>query len=236
MAIEEELISIDNELTELEFRAIDDGVAGFYLNSRDSAGLNRLRIEAKTILDQALGIANNFSLNLDFLSSPSSSLAAVQECRGLIQGAVNHLRRGGEIGTQQIAFSKPAFVDLSRLTELRKVESSQWDLTRLIKLCEELNIAYSYDSFMSVAMLVRAILDHVPPILGKQSFSDVANNYSGPNSFKKSMQNLQLSLRNIADAHLHLPIRQKEVLPTGQQVDFHKDLDVLLGEIVRTLK
>lgn len=149
---------------------------------------------------------------------------------------MNHLRRRGEIGTQQIAFSKPAFVDLSRLTELRKVESSQWDLTRLIKLCEELNIAYSYDSFMSVAMLVRAILDHVPPILGKQIFSDVANNYSGPNSFKKSMQNLQLSLRNIADAHLHLPIRQKEVLPTGQQVDFHKDLDVLLGEIVRTLK
>jgi len=236
MAIEEELMSIDNALAELEFKLIDDGVAGSRLNGRDSANLIRLRIEAKTILDQALGIANNFSLNLHFLSSTRSSLAAVQECRGLIQGAVNHLRRGAELATQPITFSKPVFVDLSRLTALRAAESPQWDLTRLIRLCEELNIAYSNDSFMSVAMLVRAILDHVPPMLGKQTFADVANNYSGPSSFKKSMQNLQLSLRNIADAHLHVPIRQKEVLPTGQQVDFHKDLDVLLGEIVRTLK
>lgn len=84
--------------------------------------------------------------------------------------------------------------------------------------------------------MAAGILDHVPPSLGKQNFSDVANNYAGPSSFKKSMQNLQLSLWNIADAHLHVPIRQKEVLPTGQQVDFHKDLDLLLGEIVKTLK
>lgn len=84
--------------------------------------------------------------------------------------------------------------------------------------------------------MASGILDHVPPLLGKQNFSDVVNNYAGPSSFKKSLQNLQLSLRNIADAHLHVPIQQKGVLPTGQQVDFHKDLDVLLGEIVRTLK
>lgn len=193
-------------------------------------------MEAKTILDHTLGIANNFSLGLHFSSSARSSLATVQEYRGLIQGAVNHLRRRPGITSQPIAFSKPVFVDLSRLAALRAAKPSQWDLTRLIRLCEELNIAYSNDSFMSVAMLVRAILDHVAPMLGKQTFADVANNYSGPSSFKKSMQNLQLSLRNIADAHLHVPIRQKEVLPTGQQVDFHKDLDVLLGEIVRTLK
>ena len=154
----------------------------------------------------------------------------------MIQGAVNHLRRGAAITTQPPSLSKPAFVDLSRLAALRAAKSSQWDLTRLIRLCEELNIAYSSDCFMSVAMLVRAILDHIPPLLGKQNFADIANNYAGPSSFKKSMQNLQLSLRNIADAHLHVPIRQKEVLPTGQQIDFHKDLDVLLGEIVRTLK
>jgi len=127
MAIEEELMSIDNALAELEFKIIDDGVAGSHLNGRDSANLIRLRIEAKTILDQALGIANNFSLNLHFLSSTRSSLAAVQECRGLIQGAVNHLRRGAGIATQRIAFFKPVFVDLSRLTALRSAESPQWE-------------------------------------------------------------------------------------------------------------
>ena len=99
-----------------------------------------------------------------------------------------------------------------------------------------MNIAYANDCLMSVAMVVRALLDHVPPLLGKKTFADVANHYAGSNSFKKSMQSLENSLRHIADAHLHLPIRQQEVLPTGQQVDFHRDLDVLLGEIIRTLK
>jgi hypothetical protein len=236
MTVEYELISIDSALAELEFGIADDGVVGSFRNSRDEATLKRLRIEAQTILDNALGIANNFSLNLHFSPIGASPLAEVQECRALIQGAVNHLRRGEAVAPQPYSPSKTQFVDLSRLAALRAAKSPRWDLTRLIRLCEELNTAYSNDCFMSVAMLVRAILDHVPPILDKQTFADVANNYAGPSSFKKSMQNLQLSLRNIADAHLHVPVRQKEVLPTGQQVDFHKDLDVLLGEIVRTLK
>jgi hypothetical protein len=47
---------------------------------------------------------------------------------------------------------------------------------------------------------------------------------------------LDRSLRNIADAHLHVQIRTSEVLPTGPQVDFRADLDVLLSEVVRVLK
>ncbi len=235
MIVEDELSGIVEALAQLEFRIVDDGVLGSHLSTRDDASFKRLRIEAKTILDHALGIANNFSLNLHF-SPSSSSLASVQECQALIQGAVNHLRRGAVISAPRSPLSKAQFVDPSRIAALRAAKSPQWDLARLIKLCEELNIAYANDCFMSVAMVVRAILDHVPPLLGKQNFADVASQYAGPISFKKSMQNLQLSLRNIADAHLHVAIRQKEVLPTGQQVDFHKDLDVLLGEIVRTLK
>lgn len=234
MAVEDELMAIAKAISELESRIIDDGVR-LHLSSRDEALFKRLRIEAKSILDDVLGVANNFSFNLNFSGTGSSS-AAVQECRALIEGAVNHLHRRPAIATHPPTFSKLQFVDMSRLAALRATKSPEWDLTRLIRLCEELNFAYSNDCFMSVAMLVRAILDHVPPLLGKQNFADVANNYACPSSFKKSMNSLQLSLRNIADAHLHLPIRRKEVLPTGQQVDFHKDLDVLLGEIVRTLK
>ena len=50
------------------------------------------------------------------------------------------------------------------------------------------------------------------------------------------MANLNSSLRNIADAHLHVQIRQSEILPTQTQVDFRADLDALLAEIVRISK
>lgn len=127
------------------------------------------------------------------------------------------------------------YVHENRLNELRSIESNDFDLSKLIRLCEELNSTYQNQNYLSVAMLVRAILDHVPPIFGFKNFTEVSSNYGG-RSLKKSLQNLQNSSRNIADAYLHESIRRKESLPNDTQVDFRNDLDVLLAEIVRILK
>lgn len=84
--------------------------------------------------------------------------------------------------------------------------------------------------------MTRVIVDHIPPIFGMNSFSEVANNYNGTKSFKDSMQHLDKSLRKIADAALHTQIRKRETLPNRTQINFYNDLDVLLAEIVRLLK
>ena len=85
-------------------------------------------------------------------------------------------------------------------------------------------------------MLTRALLDHIPPIFGVNTFAEVANSYKSSRSFKESMLHLNNSCRKIADAHLHVPIRKKEVLPSKTQVNFTNDVDVLLAEIVRLLE
>lgn len=128
------------------------------------------------------------------------------------------------------------YVDLERIKELGAIKSDNFDLVKLIKLCEELNESYANGCYLAVAMLVRAILDHVPPIFECKSFAEVANNFAGSRSFKHSMANLENSSRKIADAHLHGQIRSKETLPNKTQVNFSNDLDVLLAEIVRVLK
>ena len=128
------------------------------------------------------------------------------------------------------------YVNAQRLSELKNLQSQDFDLTRLVRLIEELNIAFAQGCWMSVAMLVRAIVDHVPPIFGVKTFSEVVNNYSWNSSHKREMERLDKSLRNVADAHLHLQIRNKEVLPNQTQVDFKAPLDVLLSEIIRILK
>lgn len=128
-----------------------------------------------------------------------------------------------------------AFIDESRIEDLRRLPSQRWDLTRLVRLCEELNVSFSNECYMSVAALTRSVIDHVPPIFNCQSFAEVANNYAGSKSFKDSMQHLDRSARNIGDAHLHTQIRDREELPKAAQVNFSNDLDVLLGEIVRIL-
>jgi hypothetical protein len=127
------------------------------------------------------------------------------------------------------------FVDPKRIDQLKLVDTEKFDLSKLIRKCEELNIAYSTQSYFSVGMLVRAIIDHVSPIFSKQTFTEVSGNY-GTRSFKDSMMHLDKSSRKIADSYLHTQIRRKETLPTRTQVNFSRDLDVLLGEIVRLLK
>lgn len=135
----------------------------------------------------------------------------------------------------QLKNQKGVYIDPTRISELNDINSSDLDLKKLVVLCEELNAAYTNGSKHSMAFLVRAIIDHVPPIFGCKNFGEVTNNYAGGGSFKQSMKNLDNSSRKIADKHLHTQVKKKEALPTLKQVDFSPDLDVLLAEILQKL-
>jgi hypothetical protein len=129
------------------------------------------------------------------------------------------------------------FVDPERIVQLSKIKNKNFDLIKLVQLCKELNDVSVGANHFSSSYLVRTIIDHVPPVFGVSNFNEVANNYTGgTRSFKKSMLNLNTSLRNIADNNIHSQIRDKEILPTPVQSDFTPDLDLLLSEIVRILK
>lgn len=130
-----------------------------------------------------------------------------------------------------------AYVDPDRIDELKQIAHPKFDLSKTIQLCEELNVCFAGECYLAVAMLTRALIDHVPPVLGCKSFAELSNNYAaGSKSFKESMQNLENSCRKIGDQHLHCQIRRSESLPTARQVDFGSDVDVLLAEIARTFK
>lgn len=133
----------------------------------------------------------------------------------------------------KISINAP-YVDFVRIEELIAIKSSDFDLTKLIKFCDELNLCFINECYLAIPMIIRAILDHVPPIFNFSTFSEVANNYGGK-SFKDSMQHLERSSRKIADSILHSHIRRKETLPNPTQVNFYNALDVLLAEIVSKL-
>jgi hypothetical protein len=140
--------------------------------------------------------------------------------------------------THHIFFEFIFYVGLSQLYSAsvgKGIKSETLDLTKLIKLCEELNTNFADQCYLAVTMLTRAILDHVPPIFGKGNFKEVANHHGGT-SFKEAMKHLDESSRKIGNSYLHQRIRRKETLPNRTQVNFSQSLDVLLGEIVRILK
>ncbi|MBI3903058.1 MAG: hypothetical protein HY306_09010 [Nitrosomonadales bacterium] len=129
------------------------------------------------------------------------------------------------------------FVSPERIEELRSVAAqSAYDLSRVLRLCEELNIVSKRQCHIATAVLVRALIDHVPPIFGMRDFKEVANNYAGTKSFMATAKHLDESSRKIADGLLHSHIRKTESLPTATQVDFKQSLDVVLGEVARLLR
>lgn len=243
MSVEGELLAIAKTIATLQQRFVDSEKEQF-MKSEDQAEFKRLAVEGKALMDEALGRLNDFSMNLvrglnsgsgGFFGGPSYQ--TVGETAELLHGAVNHLRRR-QLVTEaklRVAALKTPYVDPSRLADLRSVKGKAWDLARLAQLCGELNVAHDNECHMTVAILLRAIVDHVPPVFGVRSFTEVANNIAGK-SVKASMQKLDHSLRNIADTHLHIQIRPKESIPTGTQVDFRQALDVLLEEVLRLVR
>ncbi|WP_141758572.1 hypothetical protein [Duganella sp. HH105] len=129
------------------------------------------------------------------------------------------------------------FIATSRLEALRGIEHVEFDCTRLICLCEELNACATGGHAHAVILLTRAILDHIPPVFGLGSFAEVASNYGGGGkSFKSSAERLEKHARKVADRMLHQVIRNREVTPEMQEVEFSRELETVLAEACRILK
>jgi hypothetical protein len=172
-------------------------------------------------------LADYITMNDDYYTDKiaKSYLKAIEEIRQ---------KTFSDNTAEPIIFHATDYVNPQRLTELKAIQNKDFDLTRLIRLCEELNVAYKYGLYYATAMLVRGIIDHIPPIFGHSNFASVSAQY-GSKSFKKQMEGLDTSLRNIADSYLHSHIKKKEVLNNSTQVNFSPALDVLLAEICTKL-
>nr|WP_245181217.1 hypothetical protein [Sinorhizobium mexicanum] len=213
---------------------------GRILPTNHAATFKALALEAKGILADELGGINDYSislittanLGLSGMFDDGPSYASVQEAAQIVRAGARAIERKRiKAPLSQATPAKP-YVDPSRIVALQSLGNGPWDFARLVELCRELNVAAANRCHLSTAMLLRTILNHVPPVFGLGTFAEVANNHGGK-SLKASLERLQGSLRNIADMHLHLPIRPREDVPTAVQVDFSTDLDVLLGEIIR---
>lgn len=133
--------------------------------------------------------------------------------------------------------NKPDYINKERITELRTIKSQFFDVSKLTTLCTEVNSNWAIGNYYTVGLLLRTIINHIPPIFSNEftSFGNVIANY-GNQSFKKNMEHLNISLRSIADNYTHDLIRKKEILPNQQQLEFRANIDILLAEIIRIIK
>jgi hypothetical protein len=237
----DELSKIANDMSSL-LPLFENGgpMSGLILPTEHSARFKAMAIEAKVMIDEELGLGSEYSKNLLHAVNSGAggifggpSYASVEEAAQIVRVAARAIARKGTRTTHPQIIPRAAYVAPSRMAELTAINVGQWDFTRLVELCRELNVAAANDCHMATGFLLRSVLNHVAPIFGFDHFARVTSEYPFAKSVKPAIQRLQGQGRDGADFHLHQPIRKRETLPSATQVAFSPELDVLLGEVIR---
>jgi len=132
------------------------------------------------------------------------------------------------------AANNAAFLNPDVLLALKAVTVKALDPKKLVQLCTELNDSYARGNYLATALLLRAVLNHVPPAFGAKSFAEVVAQ-SG-RSIKAILARLDEDARPLADLHTHLLMRTSEHLPTKNQLEPYKPgFEVLIQEVITRL-
>jgi hypothetical protein len=198
---------------------------------KQTAVIYEYKHQAKIFIANARKIVNQeLQESLESISTDIDSIYEVYDLVTEIQIVIDTLRDISKYPVQ-FQFSSVNFVDPQIIEELRQVEGFKFDLSKVIRFCEELNSSFNANNYLASALLLRSLINHVPPIFGHNSFDQVVAQVS--KSRKDLFKHLDEVARKVADLHTHDIIRAKERLPTKNQlVPFQASLEFLLGEIL----
>lgn len=137
--------------------------------------------------------------------------------------------------TSAVSASQSSYASLEIIKKLELLNQKPLFTQKLTTLLDELNAAYASNMAYACHALLRAVLDHVPPIFGSKDFNAVADNYSWGRTDKAHMKALK-DFRNSADDALHKQIRKTDILLELQGIPNHRALNVLLSEAVELIE
>jgi hypothetical protein len=116
---------------------------------------------------------------------------------------------GQRFNSARPAVSRPGYVDQQVSASLAaRAEAIGLDPGKLTSLIAELNDNYTRGNAYAAHALLRAILDHIPPLLGCRDFQAVANNYSWSRTDHTYARRL-LDFKLQADDALHRQISKR---------------------------
>jgi hypothetical protein len=125
--------------------------------------------------------------------------------------------------------SPRTYIDPRVTSSVQALSDSRFDHTKLLKLMAELDDNVARGNAYAAHALLRAILDHIPPMLGCTSFTAVANNYPWTRTDKGYVHRL-LDFRIQAGDVLHRQISRRSDLLSLEDMPPRACLNRLLQE------
>jgi hypothetical protein len=138
-------------------------------------------------------------------------VASVDQAQGRVVFA-RGLRGGTPNRAPKTLTAAGSYIDPRVMAKIQaKEENGQFDWSKLLRLIDEVNGSYRHGNVYAVHTLLRAILDHVPPLFGCANFAGVVSNYHWGQTDKAYMRKL-LDFRLQADDVLHRQISVRQDL------------------------
>ncbi len=109
---------------------------------------------------------------------------------------------------------------------------------KLVEICHDINTNYLKNRYQVVIVFIRAVLDYIPPIFGYKTTSQVYSNLKKYKSFKKALEGVDKSTRNLADDILHNQATINEIIKVDKpSCDFVRDnLTLILTSVINQLE
>ena len=149
-----------------------------------------------------------------------------------IAGAARPARRPRQAGLH----SSRTYVDVRVTASIQALpDTHRFDHTKLLKLIAGLDDNLARGNAYAAHALLRAILDHIPPMLGCTSFTAVANNYPWTRTDKGYLHRL-LDFRIQADDVLHRQISKRSNLLSLEDMPPRACVNRLLQECTSASK
>jgi hypothetical protein len=178
----------------------------------------------------------NFSMRLGLSITDFVGVKTADEYLGVVCRRNPYIAASAPLLEDTPLMSGVSFVvDPELITRLEKVPATTFSTRFLVGVIREINACFASGSIIATLLLMRTILNHVPPIFGESTFEAVVGQAN--RSVKKSHANLQESLRNVADLHAHQIAKKAHSYPSSLQVESYRaDFEILLQQVAEKLE
>lgn len=188
------------------------------------------RLASPILPEDAAFRLNAIDVEVDNLYSAFDAKAELDALLPDIEDALELLDEAGMPAGANLWIINPALI--GRLAEMG---SNRVDVASLVRMCREINSSHAHGNVLATVLVMRTVLNHVPPVFGYETFGQVVANVG--KSLKESLDHLEKGLRKVADFHTHRKMTAAEFYPSVAQVEpFKPQFEVLLQQVETRLK
>ncbi|MEW2127947.1 hypothetical protein AB0891_29980 [Streptomyces sp. NPDC007259] len=136
-----------------------------------------------------------------------------------------------------VAPERGPYIDLALLDDMEQAAANtKWKVHKLIALCQGLNDAYAAGNPYVCAAVIRAVIDHIPPVFGKPDFKQVASQHMfAIKRTDKAHAQYLADFKTIGDDVMHRPIGPNVPVITMNDIPAPIRLNAILREMVPLL-